>query len=72
MRPSDAEVLKESYIEKQDRMQMSECETCYWRKLFAKTFDMHWLGADDCPLARRCELHPLFREKEVANEDDLP
>lgn len=51
---------------------MSECETCYWKELFAKTFDMHWLGADDCPLARRCELHRLFQENEVANENDLP
>ena len=51
---------------------MSECATCYWRRLFAKTFDMHWFGADDCPLSRRCELHPTYEDhKEDVNADDL-
>ena len=25
------------------------CEDCETREFYAKVFDMHWLGKDDCP-----------------------
>lgn len=27
---------------------MSKCDDCKVRKAYAKLFDMHWLGEDDC------------------------
>ena len=27
----------------------SKCDTCEIRKSYARAFDMHWLGKDDCP-----------------------
>ena len=29
---------------------MSKCETCELRKAIARTFDLHWMGEDDCPM----------------------
>lgn len=29
---------------------MSKCDNCEVRKVYAKLFDMHWLGEDDCPV----------------------
>ena len=29
---------------------MSKCDDCEPRKVYAKMFDMHWLGEDDCPI----------------------
>ena len=31
-----------------------DCDNCTLRKYYAKRFDEHWLGKDDCPL--KCEL----------------
>lgn len=28
---------------------MSKCDNCELRKWYAKKFDLHWLGEDDCP-----------------------
>lgn len=28
---------------------MSKCDNCYLRKEFARGFDIHWFGEDDCP-----------------------
>ena len=33
---------------------VSKCENCEIRKYFARAFDMHWLGEDDCPY--ECEV----------------
>ena len=29
---------------------MSKCDNCEVRKVYAKLFDMHWMGEDDCPV----------------------
>lgn len=29
---------------------MSKCDNCLARDFFAKVFDLHWTGADDCPV----------------------
>ena len=29
---------------------MSKCDNCPARIYYAKVFDKHWLGKDDCPL----------------------
>ena len=29
---------------------MSKCDDCPVRKVYARLFDMHWMGADDCPV----------------------
>ena len=28
---------------------MSKCDNCRLKKEFAKAFDIHWFGKDDCP-----------------------
>lgn len=38
----------------------NKCATCKIRKFYARAFDMHWLGKDDCPY--ECN------EKEEENE----
>ena len=32
---------------------MKDCEHCDLRQFYAKAFDMHWLGKNDCPF--ECE-----------------
>lgn len=27
----------------------NKCDTCEIKKSYARAFDMHWLGKDDCP-----------------------
>lgn len=29
---------------------VSKCDNCEVRKVYAKLFDMHWMGEDDCPV----------------------
>lgn len=41
---------------------MSKCDNCQVRRLYARLFDLHWMGEDDCPV--EC------REEEVIPDGD--
>ena len=44
---------------------MMDCENCVTRKYYARAFDMHWLGKDDCPY----ECEETTERTEQKNED---
>lgn len=39
------------------------CENCDIRKDYARRFDLHWHGEDDCPY-----VCPFVKEKEKVND----
>lgn len=34
---------------------MSKCDNCLARDFFAKVFDVHWCGEEDCPMEKCME-----------------
>ena len=45
---------------------MNKCDNCGAKKAFAKNFDMHWLGEDDCPIT--CDIFENMSEEEMRDE----
>ena len=29
---------------------MADCRRCDWRRVMARMYDLHWQGAEDCPM----------------------
>lgn len=46
---------------------MSKCDSCLARDFFAKVFDLHWTGADDCPV----EVCPMERKYAESEENEV-
>lgn len=49
---------------------MSKCDNCKVKKFYAKRFDLHWFGEDDCPYEcnesclQECDKEPPESEGE--------
>lgn len=41
---------------------MNKCDNCEIRKFYARAFDMHWMGEDDCPCV--CEKEVQVEQEE--------